>query len=94
VRCVISLCFIWLSEDIAIYFIVFPFRDKQEKLGRLTEEMKKDISLRENNSFYRSSSSMYSRKEKALKIYTFDTGTDRGEAEGSNDSANQHPDLD
>ena len=39
-------------------------------MGTLTAEKRKEINLREANSHHRPVSSMYSRKEKALKIYT------------------------
>ena len=39
-------------------------------MGTLTAEKRKEINLREANSHHRPVSSMYSIKEKALKIYT------------------------
>ena len=39
-------------------------------MGTLTTEKRKEINLREANIHHRPVSSMYSRKEKALKIYT------------------------
>lgn len=46
-------------------------RDGDEKLPPLTAERRKEISVKEaGNSSYRTSTSSYFRKEKALKIYT------------------------
>lgn len=61
----------WLFiQFLQIDKISVHFRDKDEMLGTLTAEKRKEISLREASTHHRPASSMYSRKEKALKIYT------------------------
>jgi len=50
-------------------------RDSDEALGELTEEKKKEITLRENNASHTVAWNYAPRKEKALKIYSEDSSS-------------------
>lgn len=67
-------------------------RDKDEELGELTAERRKEISVKEaGSSGYRSTGNSYFRKEKALKIYTHADEMDTKATDEAQGSPNNHP---